>query len=145
MSKAFCSRSCKENYFQLIAIQVPEQYLKSLYTSNYTEEQIDIKLIAYANHHSWRIDLVKTKVKSEAISVGYIIDADKTSFDECVNIALVKETGDFIRRIYEQRTKEDRIKELVELASEFKINEVQLINKINSIALDRKYIKTEDL
>ena len=31
MSKAFCSRNCKENYFQLIAIQIPKLFLKRIY------------------------------------------------------------------------------------------------------------------
>ena len=31
MSKAFCSRGCKENYFQLIAIQIPKPFMKRIF------------------------------------------------------------------------------------------------------------------
>ena len=39
MSKAFCSRSCKENYFQLIAIQIPRLFLKRIYVFCNEEER----------------------------------------------------------------------------------------------------------
>ncbi len=39
MSKAFCSRSCKENYFQLIAIQVPKPFLKRIFVFCTPEER----------------------------------------------------------------------------------------------------------
>ena len=31
MSKAFCSKSCKENYFQMVAIQIPQPFLKRIF------------------------------------------------------------------------------------------------------------------
>ncbi|WP_321315357.1 DUF2116 family Zn-ribbon domain-containing protein [Halarcobacter sp.] len=31
MNKAFCSKSCKENYFQMLAIQIPKPFLKRIF------------------------------------------------------------------------------------------------------------------
>lgn len=58
MSKAFCSRSCKENYFQLIAIQVPKPFLKRIFVFC-TPEQRDAEIENFASRHGWRLDLLK--------------------------------------------------------------------------------------
>ena len=76
MSKAFCSRSCKENYFQLIAIQVPRLFLKRLYMV-LNEQEREIEIEKFANRHGWRIDLLKDKIKEEAIKFGYIQEETK--------------------------------------------------------------------
>jgi hypothetical protein len=76
MSKAFCSRSCKENYFQLIAIQIPKLFLKRLFqmcTNEEREEEIE----KFSKRHNWRLDLLKTKIEEEAIKSGLIIDPNK--------------------------------------------------------------------
>lgn len=71
MSKAFCSRSCKENYFQLIAIQVPPLFLKRIFVFlNPAERDIEIK--KFSDRHKWRLDLLKEKINEEAIKAGYI-------------------------------------------------------------------------
>lgn len=71
MSKAFCSRSCKENYFQLIAIQVPPLFLKRIFVFlNPTERDVEIK--KFSDRHKWRLDLLKEKINEEAIKAGYI-------------------------------------------------------------------------
>lgn len=70
MSKAFCSRSCKENYFQLIAIQVPKPFLKRIYifcNAEQREEEIE----NFANRHGWRLDLLKNKINELAQENGY--------------------------------------------------------------------------
>jgi glutaredoxin len=71
MSKAFCSKSCKENYFQLIAIQVPKLFLKRIYVFCNKEER-EREIVKFAQRHNWRLDLCKNKIEEEAIKVGYI-------------------------------------------------------------------------
>lgn len=71
MSKAFCSRSCKENYFQLIAIQVPRPFLKRIFIFC-TPEQREKEIENFANRHGWRIDLLQKKIDELAVEYGYI-------------------------------------------------------------------------
>lgn len=71
MSKAFCSRSCKENYFQLIAIQIPKPFLKRIFVFC-TPEQREGEIESFANRHGWRLDLLKKKIDELAIQSGYI-------------------------------------------------------------------------
>lgn len=70
MSKAFCSRSCKENYFQLIAIQVPKPFLKRIFVFC-NAEQREREIEEFANRHGWRLDLLKNKIDELAIEYGY--------------------------------------------------------------------------
>jgi len=70
MSKAFCSRSCKENYFQLIAIQVPKPFLKRIFVFC-TLEQREIEIEKFATRHGWRHDLLKNKIDELASEYGY--------------------------------------------------------------------------
>ncbi len=70
MSKAFCSRSCKENYFQLIAIQIPKLFMKRIHTfCNEEEKAAEIEKFAF--RHKWRIDLLQNKIEEESIRLGY--------------------------------------------------------------------------
>jgi len=71
MNKAFCSRSCKETYFQLIVIQVPKIFLKRIYVFCSKEEREE-EIIQFAQRHKWRLDLLRTKIENEAIKMGYI-------------------------------------------------------------------------
>ena len=71
MSKAFCSRSCKENYFQLIAIQVPKPFLKRIFVFC-TPEQREVEIENFANRHGWRIDLLQKKIDELSIEYGYV-------------------------------------------------------------------------
>jgi hypothetical protein len=71
MSKAFCSRNCKENYFQLIAIQIPKPFLKRIFVFC-TSEQREVEIENFANRHGWRLDLLKNKIDELAIEYGYI-------------------------------------------------------------------------
>lgn len=71
MSKAFCSRQCKENYFQLIAIQVPKPFLKRIFVFC-TAEQREAEIENFANRHGWRLDLLKNKIDELAIEYGYV-------------------------------------------------------------------------
>ena len=70
MSKAFCSRSCKENYFQLIAIQVPKPFLKRIFVFC-TPEQRELEIEDFAVRHGWRLDLLKNKIAELAVESGY--------------------------------------------------------------------------
>jgi hypothetical protein len=70
MSKAFCSKSCKENYFQLIAIQVTKPFVKKLYQMC-NEEQRELEIERYAKMHGWRLDLVKNRVEEFASKHGF--------------------------------------------------------------------------
>ncbi len=71
MSKAFCSRNCKENYFQLIAIQIPKLFMKRIFVFC-TEEEREKEIAEFATRHKWRLDLLKNKIEDEAIKMGYI-------------------------------------------------------------------------
>ena len=71
MSKAFCSRNCKENYFQLIAIQIPKPFLKRIFVFC-TAEQREIEIENFANRHGWRLDLLKNKIDEIALEYGYV-------------------------------------------------------------------------
>ena len=71
MSKAFCSRSCKENYFQLIAIQVPKPFLKRIFVFC-TPEQREIEIENFATRHGWRLDLLKNKISELALEAGFV-------------------------------------------------------------------------
>ncbi len=71
MSKAFCSRNCKENYFQLIAIQIPKPFLKRIFVFC-NEEQREIEIENFSTRHGWRLDLLKKKIEELAIENGYI-------------------------------------------------------------------------
>lgn len=72
MSKAFCSRSCKENYFQLVAIQIPKSFFKRIFVFC-TSEQREIEVENFANRHGWRLDLVRKKIEEDAIKLGYVV------------------------------------------------------------------------
>ncbi len=71
MSKAFCSRSCKENYFQLIAIQVPRPFLKRIFVFC-TPEERESEIENFASRHGWRLDLLKNKIAELASDSGYL-------------------------------------------------------------------------
>jgi len=78
MSKAFCSRGCKDNYFQLIAIQIPKLFLKRIYQFC-TPEEREKEVEDFAIRHKWRLDLLKNKLEEEAINAGFIKDPNKES------------------------------------------------------------------
>ena len=75
MSKAFCSRNCKENYFQLIAIQIPKLFLKRIYVFCDADER-EKEILEFAKRHQWRLDLLRTKIEEEAKKMGYISGKD---------------------------------------------------------------------
>lgn len=70
MSKAFCSRNCKDNYFQLIAIQVPKPFLKRIFVFC-NAEQRESEIENFASRHGWRLDLLRDKIIELAIDAGY--------------------------------------------------------------------------
>lgn len=70
MSKAFCSKNCKESYFQLIAIQVPKPFLKRIYIFC-TQQERELEIQKFSQRHGWNIDLLKTKIEELAILNGY--------------------------------------------------------------------------
>jgi len=76
MSKAFCSRSCKENYFQLIAIQIPKLFMRRIYLFC-SEEEREKEILNFATRHKWRLDLLQAKIKDEAIKMKFIEDPNK--------------------------------------------------------------------
>ena len=73
MSKAFCSRSCKDNYFQLVAIQIPKPFLKRIFVFCSTEQR-EAEIEKFAHRHGWRHDLVSKKIEEDAVKLGYIKD-----------------------------------------------------------------------
>ncbi len=71
MSKVFCSKGCKENYFQLIAIRVPKLFVKRVYVFC-NEQEREEEIGNFAQRHNWRLDLCKNKIKEEAVRLGYL-------------------------------------------------------------------------
>lgn len=71
MSKAFCSKSCKDNYFQVIAIQIPKPFIKRIFVFC-TPEQREVEIVNFANRHGWSIELVRKKINDESIKIGYV-------------------------------------------------------------------------
>jgi hypothetical protein len=70
MNKAFCSKSCKENYFQMVAIQIPQPFLKRIFIFC-TLEQREIEIENFAKRHGWEHELVKKKIANYVIKLGY--------------------------------------------------------------------------
>ena len=68
MSKAFCSRKCKDDYFQLIAIQIPKLWLRRINRIDDPEEK-EQEIINFANRHKWRLDLLKTKIDGDVLKI----------------------------------------------------------------------------
>jgi predicted amidophosphoribosyltransferase len=75
MSKAFCSKQCKEDYFQLIAIQIPKPFLKRIFVFCDEIERED-EIIKFAKRHNWRLDLLRNKIYEKAKALGYIADEE---------------------------------------------------------------------
>jgi len=62
ISKVFCSKDCKDFYFQKVVINLPKPFIKKLYFfCDETERENEIK--SFANRHNWNIDLVKQRAK----------------------------------------------------------------------------------
>ena len=70
MNKAFCSKSCKENYFQMVSIQIPQPFLKRIFIFC-TLEQREIEIENFAKRHGWKHELVKKKIDDYVIKLGY--------------------------------------------------------------------------
>ena len=81
MSKAFCSRSCKENYFQLIAIQVPKPFLKRIFVFC-TPEERDAEIDNFASRHGWRLDLLKNKCENQHV----LLDTELIERESCADL-----------------------------------------------------------
>jgi len=64
MSKAFCSRKCKDDYFQFIAIQTRTPWLKMISRIDCSEEREE-KINEFAIRHKYRLDLLKSKIDEE--------------------------------------------------------------------------------
>jgi hypothetical protein len=64
MSKAFCSRKCKDDYFQFIAIQIRPSWLKNINRIDCSQEKEDM-ITEFAIRHKFRLDLLKSKIDEE--------------------------------------------------------------------------------
>lgn len=72
MNKVFCSKVCKENHFQLIAMQIPKPFLKRIFIfCNYEEREQEI--LSYSERHNYKIELLKHKIEEEALKIGYLV------------------------------------------------------------------------
>lgn len=72
ISKVFCSKSCKENYFQHNAIQIPKPFLKRIYFFCNQEER-EQEIIKFSKRHNYKLDLLKNKIGDESIKIGYLV------------------------------------------------------------------------
>ncbi len=72
ISKVFCSKSCKENYFQLNAIQIPKPFLKRIYFFCNQEEREE-EILKFSQRHNYKLDLLKDKIREESIKIGYLV------------------------------------------------------------------------
>lgn len=69
-SKVFCSNQCKENYFGLLAIQIPKPFLKKIFVFCTTEQRAN-EISQFALRHGWREDLLNMKIEELAREHGY--------------------------------------------------------------------------
>lgn len=72
MNKVFCSKSCKENYFQYSAMQIPKPFLKRIYIFCNQEER-EQEILKFSKRHNYKLDLLKNKIKYESIKTGYLV------------------------------------------------------------------------
>jgi len=72
MNKVFCSKSCKENYFQYNAMQIPKPFLKRIYIFSNQEER-EKEILNFSKRHNYKLDLLINKIKDESIKVGYLV------------------------------------------------------------------------
>ena len=72
MNKVFCSKSCKENYFQHNAMQIPKPFLKRIYIFCKQEER-EQEILKFSERHNYKLDLLENKIKNEAIKIGYSV------------------------------------------------------------------------
>ncbi|CAI8194675.1 MAG: DUF2116 family Zn-ribbon domain-containing protein [Sulfurovum sp.] len=72
MSKAFCSRTCKEEYFHSIQIQIPQKFVMKNFIHNPDEEDRVKNFKAFADRHSWDFNLVIDKIYKEAVRSNYL-------------------------------------------------------------------------
>lgn len=63
ISKVFCSKECKEEYFQSAAISIPKPFLKRLYFFSNEEERIN-EIKSFAKRHNWKEEIVMKKTES---------------------------------------------------------------------------------
>lgn len=128
MSKAFCSKHCKENYFQLIAIQIPKTFIKRIFIFC-TPEQKELEIEDFANRNSWRIDLVKDKINNLAAEYGYTHDEDISKY--------------FLSRLYYNCTDQVRVEEVNYYAKRHNLDAHSLLIKIDKLA-DKYGYKNKD-
>lgn len=62
ISKAFCSKDCKEEYFLTAAITIPKPFIKKLYFFC-DENQRYSEISNFAKRHNWKKDIVEKKIE----------------------------------------------------------------------------------
>ena len=62
ISKVFCSKNCKEEFFQSAAISIPKQFVKKLYFFC-NESQRDEEIVKFSKRHNWSVEIVMKKVE----------------------------------------------------------------------------------
>jgi hypothetical protein len=62
INKVFCSKECKESFFQMIAINLPKPFLKRLHYFC-DEEQREQEIKDFAQRHQWSEPLVREKIQ----------------------------------------------------------------------------------
>lgn len=62
ISKVFCSKDCKEEFFQLSVISVPKQFVKKLYFFC-NENQKYEEIANFSKRHGWKAEYVLKKVE----------------------------------------------------------------------------------
>lgn len=69
LTKVFCSKDCKEAFFQRIAISIPKPFVKRLYFFC-SEEEKEKEIFNFAKRHNWNKKIVKEKIE-EAYNLYY--------------------------------------------------------------------------
>lgn len=62
ISKVFCSKECKENYFEKAIINIPKPFVKKLYFFCNKEEK-EAEILKFCERHKWKEHLVKQKIE----------------------------------------------------------------------------------
>lgn len=62
ISKVFCSKECKENYFEKAIINIPKPFVKKLYFFC-NEKEKEAEILKFCERHNWKEHLVKQKIE----------------------------------------------------------------------------------
>ncbi|AXX92290.1 hypothetical protein CPU12_09015 [Malaciobacter molluscorum LMG 25693] len=70
ISKVFCSKECKDNYFQMVAIQIPKPFIKRIFVFC-DKQQREKEITEFASRHGWKESLIRNKINKLKDEYGF--------------------------------------------------------------------------